>query len=96
MKKFIFVLFFIQFCFASPSQAMLPACEKADSTSSIQNCLRNELEVQQERLNKIYNTIDINLRHKKDKKLEELQQVWLDYRDQECMWQNPNMPIRRL
>ncbi|MEM8833601.1 MAG: lysozyme inhibitor LprI family protein [Pseudomonadota bacterium] len=89
MKKFVFVCFLLSFAFASPSQAMLPACEKADSTSSIQNCLRNELEVQQERLNKIYNTIDTQFEEQEDKKeLEELQQVWLDYRDQECMWES--------
>lgn len=92
MKNIFFFLFTVGFIFSSPVQAMLPACQKADSTSSIQNCLKKELENAQERLNEIYVTINEKFETPEDRKqLEELQQVWLNYRDQECMWESQHV-----
>ncbi len=63
-------------------------CRQAESTSSIQKCLKNKLEDAQERLKEAYKTLDNKFDDKeKSDELKELQTSWLKYRDDECMWE---------
>ena len=63
-------------------------CDRAESTSSIQKCLRGKLEKAQARLTKAYAAIDKRFETSEQRSaLKELQTLWLEYRDQECMWE---------
>lgn len=63
-------------------------CKKAKSTSGVQLCLRKQLEHAQTRLTEAYKAIDEKFDTKEQRdELKELQQTWLRYRDQECMWE---------
>ncbi|MEM6810861.1 MAG: lysozyme inhibitor LprI family protein [Pseudomonadota bacterium] len=84
--RFLSLIFVMSFTFSA--QAMPPECKEADSTSSIQACLKNQLESSQQRLNVVYEKILEGYKEQEQKQeLIDLQKTWLDYRDQECMWE---------
>ncbi|MEM7618263.1 MAG: lysozyme inhibitor LprI family protein [Pseudomonadota bacterium] len=72
--------------FAHPDN--VDECEKATSTSGVQACLKTQLERAQARLTDAYKALDEKFDTKEQRdELKELQQTWLRYRDQECMWE---------
>ena len=63
-------------------------CDQAESTASIQRCLKRHLDSAQRRLNVVYKKLGTTLEGEKLEELKELQQTWLRYRDAECMWES--------
>jgi len=94
MKTRLFFLFLMlsfvilpNFSQAEPSMSDL-GCDKAQSTSSTQQCLKGRLEQEQYRLSNVYDALDKHFDDEtKQAELKELQKAWLNYRDQECMWE---------
>lgn len=90
--RYIYLVFILCF-FVLPITAKAEplsdlGCDKAQSTSAIQQCLKGKLDSEQKRLTKAYAALDkqFEAQEKRDE-LKELQKTWLNYRDQECMWE---------
>lgn len=62
-------------------------CDKAESTASIQVCLKRHLASAQKRLNTIYQELSSKKEGEDSEALAELQKQWLAYRDAECAWE---------
>lgn len=84
---FTFSLIFSLIFIASQQTRAATLCDMAEDTAGLQNCLRNRLNVAQESLNKAFTQIEGKVAGDRKAKLGELQKTWLNYRDQECMWE---------
>ncbi len=87
----IFILFTLVLMVSNPVLAQSSydlGCREAESTSSIQKCLKNKLEEAQNRLKDAYSALDKKFDNQnKSNELKQLQTSWLKYRDDECMWE---------
>ena len=62
-------------------------CQGVDSTAGVQDCLKRHRDSAQKDLNKIYDAMVGSLEGDDLKKLKEIHEHWLAYRDQECDWE---------
>jgi len=75
----------------------LLGCDRALSTSGLQSCLKKRLEQSQSRLQKAYDALDKKFDDDENRaELKDLQQTWLRYRDQECMWESEQAALAGL
>lgn len=86
--KFLSVLGVLSFLsFPALAQGHSAFCERVDSTAASQGCLKRHLDSAQKRLNKVYKSLSVHLKGDKLQELQDLQAIWLVYRDAECMWE---------
>lgn len=86
--SFFILLSMLFFPVSAGAQGHHIYCDMADSTAATQRCLKKHLDAAQRRLNKIYGDLEIKLEEEsKKQELKDLQQTWLRYRDEECMWE---------
>ncbi len=89
MKIFICSVFFLIFSFPYLAQAQGHStyCKDVDSTAASQDCIKEHLKSEQNRLNEIYEKLKESLDVEIREELQTLQNIWLTYRDAECMWE---------
>jgi uncharacterized protein YecT (DUF1311 family) len=83
---------FLAFALLSPAPVRAQddalGCDMADTTSAIQACIKMQLDDAQTRLNTIYSDLMKKIEDPAaQQELRDLQKLWLDYRDRECMWE---------
>jgi uncharacterized protein YecT (DUF1311 family) len=90
MKKIILIfLFFLPesgFCDDSLlSQGYKECMDKSEGvTSNMLDCIGNEINYQDKRLNESYRKVMSTLNPSRTKKLQEAQRAWIKYRDENC------------
>ena len=59
-------------------------CDKASSSADVMRCVNQNLEQAQDKLNIVYKTLGAKKTIEELEEAEELQNLWIEYRDQEC------------